>query len=494
MKRWLAVAFSIFLVFNMTSSLAVVQEFECGDFTYTLENNEATVVRYNGTETNVEFPSTVNGYPVTALGDNVYGFYDNKFVSITIPEGVKYINKVTFSSSKDLISVSLPNSLQTIGAAAFNSCDQLTSIVIPAGITNISSGALNSCKKLKSIQVADGNEAYLSIDGVLFDKSGKMLHTYPAGKTEKSYNVPSGTTSIGDSAFSSVQTLNSINLPDSLEQIGKNAFVSCNKLKSITIPMGVTIIPSYCFFQCAALTKIELHDNITSIGDYAFDGCKATSFHIPKATISIGDGALANLPIKKFDVDKDNTMFKEVDGVLFDTTGSTLVCYPIKKSGKSYTVPEGTLSIGNYAFTYCKALTAVKLPTSILYIGDGAFSYCSALTAIELPKGLVEIGAKAFSGCKKLQMIVIPDGISNLGENAFASCTNLKNVIIGEGPDTINDFVFCFCENLTVTLPDSVNSIKEYAFLNSKNITIIAKKGSIGQTFAISNGFTFVAK
>lgn len=38
-----------------------------GDWTYTVNNNEATITAYSGTETEIEIPSELDGYTVTAF-------------------------------------------------------------------------------------------------------------------------------------------------------------------------------------------------------------------------------------------------------------------------------------------------------------------------------------------------------------------------------------------------------------------------------------------
>ena len=47
--------------------------------------------------------------------------------------------------------------------------------------------------KLTDIFVEEGNEAFRSIDGVLFTADGKTLLLYPKGRTEDRYVVPEGT-------------------------------------------------------------------------------------------------------------------------------------------------------------------------------------------------------------------------------------------------------------------------------------------------------------
>ena len=51
---------------------------------------------------------------------------------------------------------------------------------------------------ITDILVAEGNEAFISIDGVLFTADGKELLLYPTGRMEETYIVPEGTERIDD--------------------------------------------------------------------------------------------------------------------------------------------------------------------------------------------------------------------------------------------------------------------------------------------------------
>ena len=62
-------------------------------------------------------------------------------------------------------------------------------------------------------------------------------------------------------------------------------------------------------------------------------------------------------------------------------------------------IPEvGTVvSIGERAFSFLSALTAVTIPDSVSSIGDYTFSSCSGLTNVTIPNSVTNIGNSAFS-------------------------------------------------------------------------------------------------
>ena len=238
--------------------------------------------------------------------------------SITIPNSVTSIGNVAFSDCTSLTSITIPNSVTEIGSSAFSRCTSLTSITIPDSVTSIGESAFSSCSSLTVIDVEVGNSNYTSVNGVLFNKDKTELICYPAGKTDKSYNIPDSVTSIGWYAFSGCTSLTNITIPDSVTSIGWYAFSGCTSLTNITIPDRVTSIGRYAFSGCTSLTNITIPDSVTSIGWYAFSGCTS----------------LTNI-----------------------------------------TIPDRVTSIGRYAFSGCTSLTSITIPNSVTSIGKYAFGF-----------------------------------------------------------------------------------------------------------------------
>lgn len=60
------------------------------DYLYTIENNEVTIIGYRGTSVAPIIPDTIEGKPVTIIGENC--FSDLNIVAVKIPSSVKIIN------------------------------------------------------------------------------------------------------------------------------------------------------------------------------------------------------------------------------------------------------------------------------------------------------------------------------------------------------------------------------------------------------------------
>lgn len=91
----------------------------------------------------------------------------------------------------------------------------------------------------------------------------------------------------------------------------------------------------------------------------------------------------------------------------------------------SVTIPDGVVSIGDYAFMECVSLERVSFPGTLLTIGEGAFCSCDSLKSIYLPDSLTVLGDSAFRWCDSLKSVVIPGSVTEIGAGAFAACPSL---------------------------------------------------------------------
>ena len=108
-----------------------------------------------------------------------------------------------------------------------------------------------------------------------------------------SITIPSGTNTIGQSAFYQCSNLTSVTIPDSVTTIGQSAFHQCFNLTSIELN-SVTRIGSYAFKDCRSLTSIELN-SVTTIETYAFSNCAGlTSITIGNSVTSIGNSGFSD--------------------------------------------------------------------------------------------------------------------------------------------------------------------------------------------------------
>jgi len=161
--------------------------------------------------------------------------------SVTIPNSVTDIGGGAFEGCTSLTSVTIPDSVTSIGNTAFYNCTSLTSVTIPNSVTSIGNNAFAYCTSLTAINVDAGNSAYISDNGVLYNKTKTTLIRYPAGKTGTTFTIPNSVTSIESGAFSWCTGLASVTIGNGVTSIGEYAFSIGTSLTSVTFATGSNI-------------------------------------------------------------------------------------------------------------------------------------------------------------------------------------------------------------------------------------------------------------
>lgn len=457
-------------------------------------------------------------------------FENTAITSLNLPNGIEKIGMLAFSGCKNLESVVFPKKLKTVGYQVFAGCDKLKSVTINENLLELHPYVLSEIPNLLDIYVDDKNLNYKSVDGVLFDKSGKTLIIYPCGRTDKLYTVPEGTEIIGHDAFVGMDELEKVVLPKSLVRLETQAFAVCRGLKYVEIPETVTYIGWGAFRTCLSLEEIVIPSRVTELGDLAFDSCSAlkeivipesvtkigsfafrdcTSLQIitVKGNAQIGEGAFEGCKgveiiefsgedvyidptaftnmhsLKTFIVSDKNKAYKVVDNVLFSKDEKTLVAYPFGKVGNEYTVPAGVKVIENAVFANNTVLERVTLPDGLEVIEEHAFEYCSNLKYVNLPDSLKTIGICAFSQTA-LTEAVIPEGIETVEASIFVS-TALETITIPKRMKVIMSYLVYDCKNLnTINYGGTVeewNNIEKQWYWNGgcPEITVICTDGTV---------------
>lgn len=151
-----------------------------------------TVLRYTGTETDVQVPDGV-----TVIGK--HAFESRTAVAhVTLPDSVAVIEDYAFSSCTGLADVQLPESVAIIGWYAFSGCESLTEVTIPAKVTAIGQNAFQNCTSLADVQ------------------------------------IPGGVEVIGNRAFYQCSSLTEVTISEGVTSIGSNAFYNCASLTDVT--------------------------------------------------------------------------------------------------------------------------------------------------------------------------------------------------------------------------------------------------------------------
>ena len=471
---------------------------DCTNLTSITIPNSVTYIGYSAFEgcTNlisIEIPNSV-----TYIGSSAFKGCTN-LTSITIPNGVKEIYESTFLFCTSLTSVTIPSSLERIGEAAFYNSG-LTSITIPNSVMYIGANAFAFCSNLETVTVyapncSLGNNAFNSchedlqiyvfsdylnsyktkwnkyetkITAITPDYSGDCGKDDPQDVTwqlveEDShytlYISGTGAMQDADQAHSykmpwedkvNKSTITNVIIGDGVTSIGSSAFSGCTGLTSVTIPASVTSIGDHAFDGCTHLTTIGIPASVTSIGNGAFNGCSI----LEKVTIYA-----TSVPTLGTDVFTDNKTGRKI--YVFS---NCVTAY--KAAWSTYTndieaiTPDYSGDCGKTNSDNVKWQLAGDNDHYTLYIsGTGAMAdyasennkpwyyYSLNITSVLIEDGVTSIGNNAFKNCVDMMSVTIPNSVTSIGEYAFYRC-NIKSVTIPASVESLCNKAFKSCSNL----------------------------------------------
>ena len=224
--------------------------------------------------------------------------------TIKVPDGVTYIGCNAFYKvkAKEII---LPSSVTSLSMESFISLPNLESITLPEKLEQLASDPFFECFNLKNIYVDEKNPYFKSIDGVLYNKSGKEILMVPEGK-EGEVVIEDGVRVLRSGVFNNCHKVTSIKMPDTVKTIIPYSLNDCTKLRTITIPPLVKKVEPSVFFNCNSLQEIL--------------------------------------------VAEDNPYLTSIDGVLYSKDLTELCVIPNDKSNDTVTLPPTVKSFPNYIF------------------------------------------------------------------------------------------------------------------------------------------------
>ena len=198
--------------------IIAIKSYGASEFSYELDTDgKATIIAYNGTESNLTIPSTIDGHNVVAIGAHAFDESRNStnghtIKNLVISEGIERIELLAFVRCENLETVKLPESLTFLDMQTFLQCSNLKSINIPSKINKIANStfqetgftefdipenvksidsmALGLCSNLEKVRVYSKDITYASR---VFEKSSPNLVLYGyEGSTTQTYAQQNG--------------------------------------------------------------------------------------------------------------------------------------------------------------------------------------------------------------------------------------------------------------------------------------------------------------
>lgn len=318
--------------------------------------------------------------------------------------------------------------------------DQETHPWTPGGENLFTVQYLNVTTQASAILEPVEDFEYMEQDGGLFitscnDIAGDTL-TLPSQIDGKPVT---GLLSLGNAS----QTVRHVVLPDSVTTIGESAFIDAYQLQTVTVGSGVQHLDLDMFRYCYDLTAVSVavgnpyYTDIDGVvynkaGDtlvlYPFG--KGENYVVPAGVANIDILGDTDYDFLNISFDPASTQFVTEDGVTYDA-GKTKVIFCDKEKAGAYDMPDTVTQIVDGAFEDCTQLTSVAVSENVTSIVYRAFADCASLAEVSLPEKLQSIDAQAFAGAG-LESIDVPQSVTEIGERAFSYCNSLESVNISD--------------------------------------------------------------
>lgn len=462
---------------------------------------------------------------------------------LILPDGVSLLNtqslksceklrKIIFGSPENLIlrtgSSGVLPALEEIvfGEIKRLSCSldafensKLGIVTLPDSLETI----FNHSNYAEGYAVSEDNRNFSVRDGVLYNKSGDTLVSYPARRQGDSFIVPDGVKEIGKYSFFGAQLL-SVAFPDGVREVGQNAFYDNQTIEEISFgkcPEGLTIGFS-AFFNNAALHIFEIGEtggNGVIVEDGAFAHCSALTQFSDSDVSQIYDRAFLESGLTDFHFSEKVTLIAtgafedgRMQNIYFSESCTAKIGdYAFSNTPLVNVALGGVTAIGDYAFYNCVSLKGIDLSgveslgehafdttdirqvnnDKLVSVPDSAFDRCASLTVAELPN-VQSVGTGAFreTALKNIAM----NNVTKIDSFAFFGCRTLVNVSFSNC-ETVGESAFENCLQLA-TFEGSLRVVGQAAFRNCAALREIEIRsiGDVGIESEAFNGCTGLKK
>ena len=426
----------------------------------------------------------------------------------------------------------VPDTVVRLDYYALINCTGITEIVVHENVNYIF--GLEGCCNMEKWTVAEGNETFASVDGILYSKDLKTLLHCPAKIPSGVFVIPDGVERIETLAFHQCKGLTGVEFPESIKEMGGRVFDESG-LTSITFPDALSVIEGGTFEKCTELTDVILHDGITVIYDHAFYRCeKLESIFIPEQVTEVYRYAFAYCDSMKeitfpdsvlkignnsadsfdFDLRRDIIIMNPeceiydsrynfgYDPVIYGYPESTAEAYADKYGyefrsliyGESVTTTPTTTTVTETTTTTTDTTTSASETTTatttswVLTGSEGMQTTTVTTTTVDNWEDgdSGKIGdfyyTTQFDGTLSIEYagtdayVEIPAEINGrkvsvVAAEAFRYNENVEHVVIPDGVTEIQPGAFMNCSNLkSVVIPESVSEINEDTFLGCDSL------------------------
>ena len=327
--------------------------------------------------------------------------------------------------------ITIPNTIAdatvtTISDNAFKDCSNVTRINIPSSVNFIGDNVFVGCSSLERFEVAEDNQNYCSLNGILYTKDKKEIICTPENQVlvlTVNYTYATGETAF-ESIVRELKAGDSYNIP--VPEIEWHS-VSTDDVSGIMSNVDLTI--DVIYYENAKINSGKCNDNIT------------WTLYADGSLIFRGTGTMPDFESGNAPWHSDAL---KINAVYIDPRIESIGAYAFEDLSLLTFIDYGysISSVGKYAFSGCASLKSFKLPETVTEIKEGAFYGCTGLKSVVISEEVTYIGDNAFYGCNELVMVTVGANVTHIGNNAFDGCEKLTQIYFRGKPATLGETAF----------------------------------------------------
>ena len=299
-------------------------------------NNIGEISAYTGSESDITIPAVIGQNEIVGVNTDVFKG-NTSLRSVTLQEGIRYIDYGAFRDCPNLETVVLPNSLTHVDSYAFSGCSSLREVRFGEGLVSIDTYAFENCSALGDVNLP---VSLVQVRDNAFNG---------AGSGQGSFSAPAEGVVYGRNALARTRF-------DTVE-FGPNADLSADWILGDAYVNRV-VIGSGCKALGAAFMTSPIYNDAEGMWHYTADPVTVELNGVEK----IGERAFVGREgLKAIDL----TGVREMGKKAFESTGLVNI-----------TVPGSLKEVPEEAFNCCKDVMTITLEEGVERVGPYAFQQC----------------------------------------------------------------------------------------------------------------------